>query len=97
MSVQTSEFFNDVARELDLAEDELVKEGVRALLEHHLRGIRAEIFEITGRYGIGSVEEMEGRYRERTLEEADSWRDFQQLDRLEFRRDRLAQFLERLP
>lgn len=37
---------------------------------------------------------MEARYREGTLEEADSWRDLQRLDHLEYKRDRLLQFLE---
>jgi hypothetical protein len=37
---------------------------------------------------------MEGRYREGTLEEADSWRDLQRLDHLEYKRDCLLQLLE---
>ena len=38
--------------------------------------------------------EAEARYRDGTLEEADSWRDLQRLDHLEYRRDRLLQLLE---
>jgi|SaaInl7_200m_RNA_FD_contig_21_277022_length_205_multi_5_in_0_out_0_1 hypothetical protein len=38
---------------------------------------------------------MEARYREGTLD-ADSWRDLQRLDRLEFKRDRLMELLEGL-
>ena len=37
---------------------------------------------------------MEARYRDGTLEEADSWRDLQRLDHLEYTRDRLVQLLE---
>ncbi len=37
---------------------------------------------------------MEARYREGALEEADSWRDLQRLDHLEYKRDRLLQLIE---
>ena len=43
--------------------------------------------------GRRSVEEMEARYQDGSLEEADSWRDLQRLDRLEYRRDRLQHLL----
>jgi hypothetical protein len=36
-----------------------------------------------GRYGVTSVEEMEDRYRDGSIEEATSWCDLQRLDRLE--------------
>ncbi len=85
-----------VAQEMHLSEDALLKQGARALLERQLRQIKTQIFEITSRYGVSSVEEMEARYREGTLEEADSWRDAQRLDHLEYERDRLQQLLEAL-
>ena len=96
MSTQTRELLSAVAQEFHLSEDDLLRESVRTLLERQLGRIKAEIFEIRGRYGISSVEDMETRYREDTLEEADSWRDLQQLDRLEYKRDRLVQLLEDL-
>jgi hypothetical protein len=39
---------------------------------------------------------MEARYRDGTLEEADTWRDLQRLDHLEYKRDRLLKLLEAL-
>jgi len=95
-AMQTHTIFGLVAQELQVSEDDLLKEGVRALLERQLREVKAQIFEITGRYGVPSVGEMEARYREGTLEEADSWRDFQRLDHLEYKRDRLLQLIEAL-
>jgi hypothetical protein len=83
-----------VAQELHIPEDELLKEGLRAYLERRLRMVKADIFEICGRYGVSGVEDMETRYREGTLEEADSWRDLQRLDHLEYQRDQLQRLLE---
>jgi hypothetical protein len=85
-----------MAEELRLSEEDLLKQGLRTFLERQLREVKAEIFRITGRYGISGVEEMEARYRDGTLEEADTWRDLQRLDHLEYKRDRLLKLLEDL-
>jgi len=83
MAVQTYPILSPVARELHISEDALLQQGLRALLERQLREVKAHIFELTGRYGVTSVKEIEARYQEGTLEEADSWRDLQRLDHLE--------------
>jgi hypothetical protein len=83
-----------VVRELGISEDDLLKQGLRSFLERQLREVKAEIFEISSRYGMSSVTEMDARYRDGTLEEANSWRDVQRLDHLEHKRDYLIQLLE---
>jgi len=93
MAVRVQTMLKAVAQELHLSQEELLKQATRSLLERQLREVKAEIFQITGRYGVSSVEEMEARYRDGTLEEADSWRDLQRLDHLEYKRDRLLRLL----
>ena len=87
---------SEVAEELHTSKDELIREGLHSFLERQLRRVQAEIFEITSRYNISSVEEMEAQYRDGTLEETDSWRDLQRLDHLEYKRDRFQRLLEML-
>jgi hypothetical protein len=94
MPVQGLEMLSTVARELHISEEELLRQGLRRVLAHQLRAVKAEIFEISGRYGVTSVAEMEARYRDGTLEEADSWRYLQRLDHLEYTCERLVQLLE---
>ena len=96
MTVQVQAMLKTVAQELYLSQEELLKQGTRSLLERQLREIKAEIFQISGCYGVSNVEEMEARYRDGTLEEAASWRDLQRLDHLEYKRDRLLKLLETL-
>ncbi len=96
MTVQVQAMLKTVAQELYLSQEELLKQGTRSLLERQLREIKAEIFQISGRYGVSSVADMEARYRDGALEEADSWRDLQRLDHLEYKRDRLLKLLETL-
>jgi hypothetical protein len=88
------QILSTVACELGISKDDLLKQGLRSFLERQLRGVKAEIFAISGRYGVSSVTEMEVRYRDGTLDEADSWRDLQRLDHLEHKRDCLLQLLE---
>lgn len=94
MTSQTIALLSEVAEKLQIPEDELVREGLRNFLERRLRIIQAEIFQIRSRYGVSSVEEMEARYRNGTLEEADSWRDLQRLDHLEYKQERFQRLLE---
>jgi len=94
MSVRTEELVNSIVHQLQIPEEDLVSQSLRLWLENQLRTIKAEIFEVTGRYGVSGVEEMDARYRDGTLEEAGSWRDFQRLDHLEYHRDRLADLIE---
>jgi hypothetical protein len=94
MTLQVNAMLSTVARELQVSEEDLVKQGLRSVLERQLREVKAEIFAIHGRYGVSSVEEMEARYQDGSLEEADSWRDLQHLDHLEYKRDRLLQLLQ---
>jgi hypothetical protein len=94
MPTEAVQILSTVARELGISEDKLLKQGLRSFLERQLREVKAQIFEISGRYGVSSVTEMEARYRDGTLEEADSWRDLQRLDHLEHKRDSLLQLLK---
>ncbi len=89
--------FEAVAEEVHLSEETLMKQGLRLFLERQLLEIKVEIFDIIGRYGVSGVEAMEARYRDGSLEEADTWRDLQRLDHLEYKRDRLLKLLESLP
>ena len=93
---RTEAVLGAAAQELRVSERDLMKQALHTLLKRRLREINVQIFEITGRYRVSSVEEMEARYREGALEEADSWRDLQRLDHLEYKRDRLSELLEAL-
>lgn len=95
--LETDAILDKAAEALQVSKEDMLKQGIRALLKRRLRTIEARIFEITGRYGVSSVRDMEQQYRQGTLEEADSWRDLQRLDHLEYKRDRLLELIEMLP
>ena len=96
MTAQTIAILSELAEELHIPEDDLIRRGLHSYLERQLRAVQAEIFEITSRFNVSSVEDMEERYRKCTLEEADSWQDSQRLDHLEYKQGRLQKLLESL-
>ena len=94
--VKTQKIIDALAQELHLPKESILEQGVKAFLERNLREIKVEIFQITGKYGIASVKEMEKRYKEGTLEEENTWRDFQRLDHLEYKMEHLEKLLKEL-
>ncbi len=94
MTPQTVSALNTVSEALHIPEDELLRKGLRAYLKQQLRAVKADIFEIYGRYQISNVAEMEDRYRDGVLDEAGTWRDFQRLDHLEYQREHLQTLIE---
>ena len=71
----------------------IIKEGLKIFLERKLREIKTEIFRITGKYKISSIEELEGLYKRGEIEEKDSLNGYQKLDHLEFKRDQIKRLL----
>jgi hypothetical protein len=45
---------------------------------------------------VTGAEALQARYEDGSLPEADSWRDLQRLDHLEYKRDRLRQLLDQV-
>lgn len=93
MTIQSVSLLNTIAHELDIPEDELLKQSLVTLLERRLHEIKAEIFAITGRYQVSTPKEMEEQYKAGHLNEAGSWQDFQRLDHLEYKCDQLVSLL----
>jgi hypothetical protein len=72
----------------------LIEKSLKIFLERKVREIKTEIFKITGKYNISSVEELEELYKKGEIEEKDSCQDLQKLDHLEFKRDELEKLLK---
>lgn len=96
MTTKTDELIETLAEELRYSRELILEKSLKAFLEQQLRQVKVEILQITGKYHVSSVDEIEANYREGTLEEKDSWRDLQRLDRLEYKRDRLIELFGKL-
>lgn len=85
-----------IAERLDISKEELLHESIKFFLEKNLRNLKIEIFKITSKYGVVSVEEFEEKYKKGEIEEKDTWQDLQQLDHLEFKKNKIEETLRTL-
>ena len=88
MQITVDKTLEILSRDFNLSKEDILKEGLKYFLEKRLREIKSEIYRITGKYKISSVEEFETLYGEGKIEEKDSLADFQKIDHLEFKKKR---------
>jgi hypothetical protein len=86
----------ELARELDLSEQELMRQGMRALILERIRLFSAEKQARCAKFGVTSLEKMDELIRKGQVAEKNILEDFQTVDYLEARIKRLERFLERL-
>ncbi len=58
-AVKTQKVIDALAQELRLPKESVLEQGLKTFPERNLREIKVEIFQITGKYGVSSVQEME--------------------------------------
>lgn len=86
----------ELAREFALSEHGLIVQGLRAFVVEQLRLFRAEKSARCAKFGVTSLGEMEQLIVKGAVEEQDILEDFQNVDYLTNRIDRLESLLETL-
>jgi len=87
---------NDIAEKLNISKEDLLQDSIKFFLEKKLRELKTEIFKITSKYGVHSVEEFEEKYKKGEIEEKDTWQDLQRLDHLEFKKGEIEKIVGNL-
>jgi len=87
---------DSLSKTLGISKNEILREGLSSFLEKKLKEIKLEIFEIKSKYNVNSTLEFEKLYQKGLLEEKDSWKDFQRLDHLEFKKIQIENFLKEI-
>ncbi|MDE2781306.1 MAG: hypothetical protein OXI91_16775 [Chloroflexota bacterium] len=83
-----------VAKEFSLSEADLTRESIRAFLAEQLRLLDADRRARCAKYGVGTLEEMDALIRRGEVEEDDILEDFQEVDYLYDRIERVRTMLE---
>ena len=96
MQTVTDKTLDVLAKEFSLSRDILIKESLKVFLERKLREIKTEMFRLSGKYRVSSIKEMEELYKKGEIEEKDSWRDYQKLDHLEYKKAEIEKLLGEL-
>lgn len=83
-----------IAREFSLTEEELQQKGLRAFLLEQLRQFEAERKARCAKFGVNDLWEMETLFEEGKVEEEDMLEDFQEVDYLTDRVERIKAMLK---
>jgi hypothetical protein len=86
----------EVAEKLAMPEDQLVQEGIRAVLRDQIALLEAERRVRCAKFGVTSLEEMDALVREGRASEEEILEDFQQVDYLTARIEELRTTLQGL-
>jgi len=86
----------ELAKDLRMKPDELMKESLETFLKHKLKVIESELFLLVKRYGVRNVQEFDRMIQEGKLHEEDAFEDYFKLDNLEAERDLILEYLDKL-
>ena len=86
----------EIAKEFSLSEEALTRESLRAFLLEQLRTFDAERQARCAKFGVTSLAEMDELLRQGTITEEEILEDFQHVDYLTTRIERVQRMLEGL-
>jgi len=72
---------------LRITHEELERESLEKYLHIRLKRCESELFNLTRKYGVSSIEDFEEEYKRGNIEEEGTWEDFFRLDHLEAERE----------
>jgi len=86
----------ELAKDLRMKPDELMKESLETFLKHKLKVIESELFLLAKRYGVRDVQEFDRMIQEGKFHEEDVFEDYFRFDNLEAERDLILEYLDKL-
>ena len=85
-----------IAKEFAISEEELTRKSLRAFLLEQLRLLEAERKARCAKFGVKDLWEMEQLFVEGKVEEEEMLEDYQEVDYLTYRSERVKALLEEL-
>lgn len=86
----------ELAKDLRMKPDELMKESLETFLKHKLKIIESELFLLAKRYGVRNVQEFDQMIQEGKFHEEDAFEDYFKFDNLEAERELILEYLDKL-
>jgi len=85
-----------IAKDLHMEPEELMKEGLKVFLKQKLKMVEADLFLLAKKYGVDDVFEFDKRVKEGKFHEEDSFEDYFKFDNLEAERDLLLEYMSKI-
>lgn len=87
---------DELAKDLHMKPEELMKEGIRSFLNERLLTLESELFLLAKKYGTKDVFVFDEKIREGKFHEEEAFEDYFKFDNLEAERDRIKKYLEQM-
>ena len=88
--------YETIAPKLSLTPQELERESLRVFLDHRLRLVESQLWDLAQKYGVQTVDELDERIQRGDFHEAEAFEDDFEFDHLEAERDALQASLKEL-
>lgn len=85
-----------IAKDLRMKPEALMRESLKTLLKQKLKIVEAELFLLAKRYGVNDVFEFDKMVKEGKLHEEESFDDYFKFDNLEAERDLLLAYVDKV-
>ncbi len=86
----------EVAKALDVNQEKLERDSLKAFLERELRNTEAEIYRIAAKHGIKSILELDEKLKRGEVTEEEMMDDFTELDYLESRKQSILKAIDKV-
>ena len=87
---------NDFAIKIGYSPEELLRQSLISFIWQNIQDVKTEIFHIQKQYKINKPIDFEKLYKNGTVEEKDTWKDYQRFDHLFYKQEVLETFLKQL-
>jgi len=85
-----------LAKDLHMKPEELMKESIETFLRRKLRIIETELFLLAKKYGVSDVFEFDRMVREGRFHEEDAFEDYFKFDNIEAEKDLILEHLKKI-
>ena len=85
-----------ITEDLNIPYNSFLQLSTKVFLEKQLKEIQTQIYEIAVKYKVKSIFEFEKKYKTGTLDEFETFPDYKELDRLEYKKERIQKMLNSL-
>ena len=90
------QIFQEIAKALNINQESLERDSLKAFLEKELRDTEADIYRIAAKHGIKSILELDEKLKRGKVTEEEISDDFMELDYLESKKDDFLRAIERV-
>ncbi len=84
--MKMNSLINHITEDLNIPYNSFLQISTKVFLEKQLKEIQTQIYEIAVKYNVKSIFEFEKKYKSGIFDEFDTFSDYKELDRLEYKK-----------